>query len=322
MTKILNFIGVDVSKKTLDIAFPKSNGKFKYLKIENSLTAFKSLIKEIDIDNFCFVMEASGPYYLPFAYFLSSKNIKVCVVNPLQIKHFSKVRMSRAKTDKKDAALISQYGFSEVPPFWKPKNSELINYSQLSTYVELLKAEKTRYTNQLEAFVASGLLDKSLKNKLTRKIKSLKNEIKEVEQKMESLINKNYNSLHQRLQTIPGIGKMTSMQLIYISDGFTKFDNVKQLVSYVGISPRIYESGTSVKGKSRICKMGMSKLRRLLYLCAMTAIKKNKYCKEMYDKMKERGKNGRLAIIAVAHKLLRQAFAIGKNGMNYSENLT
>ncbi len=122
-----------------------------------------------------------------------------------------------------------------------------------------------------------------------------------------------------RLQSIPGLGKRTSMSLIIVSGGFTRFENAKQLAAYVGLCPRIFESGTSVKGRSRICKMGMSKVRKLLYLCAMRAIRANKTCKEMYERLKEKGKSGKLALVAVANKLLRQAFAVGVGKNFYKE---
>lgn len=87
----------------------------------------------------------------------------------------------------------------------------------------------------------------------------------------------------------------------------------------IGLSPRVFESGTSVKGKAKICKMGMARMRKLLYLCAMRAITCNKACMEMYARLKEKGKNGKLALIAVANKLLKQAFVIGNSQMIYKE---
>ena len=110
------------------------------------------------------------------------------------------------------------------------------------------------------------------------------------------------------------------MALIVLSGGFTKFENAKQLCSYIGLSPRIFESGTSVRGKSRICKMGMSRIRAMLYVCAWSAKKCNKACKEFYNRLIEKGKPKKVALIAVANKLLKQAFAIAKSDNYYSEN--
>src|SRR5690606_4528270 len=90
--------------------------------------------------------------------------------------------------------------------------------------------------------------------------------------------------------------------------------------SYIGLSPRIYESGTSVKGRSRICKMGMSRIRAMLYVCAWSAKKINKACKELFERLVEKGKAKKLALIAVANKLLKQAFAIANKNIFYTEN--
>ncbi|MGZ4089089.1 MAG: IS110 family transposase [Bacteroidia bacterium] len=124
----------------------------------------------------------------------------------------------------------------------------------------------------------------------------------------------------ENLVSIPGMGKRTASQLIVFTDGFTKIDNYRQLISLAGLSPREFSSGTSVRSRVRICKMGGSQVRKLLYMCSMTAIKKNKACKDLYERIRAKGKNGKLALIAVCNKLLKQAFAIAKSGTKYNEN--
>jgi transposase len=135
---------------------------------------------------------------------------------------------------------------------------------------------------------------------------------------MYEIAEKHHAELLTNLRSIPSVGKRTALMLLIITDGFTKFENAKELVSYVGLCPRLYESGTSIKGKSRICKMGMSRMRQLLYLCAMSAIKVNVQCKAMYDRLKQSGKNGKLALVAVASKILRQSFAVGFGNIPYN----
>lgn len=109
------------------------------------------------------------------------------------------------------------------------------------------------------------------------------------------------------------------MMLIAITDDFTKFEHYKQLIAYVGFSPRIYESGTSVRGKGHICKMGKSQIRKLLYLCTWTAKRYNKTCREMYDRLHAKGKPERVIKIAIANKLLKQAFAVATSKQKYIE---
>lgn len=317
MTKVTNYVGVDVSKKTLDIAIEQVNGNYLHKKISNDIAGFKKVLPLLPV-SCCIVMEATSSYYMPFAYFLHSHDIFVSIVNPLSVNHFSKMRMSRAKTDKKDAAMIAEYGKSEMPRLWVPKEPHLIELQQLEAIVNNLTRHKTSISNQKEAFVCSGQMPESVKEILEKQLVSLETEIKTIEDKMFEIGQRHHAEILAHLQSIPSVGKRTALMLVIITDGFTKFENAKELVSYVGLCPRLYESGSSIKGKSRICKMGMSRMRQLLYLCAMSAIRVNSQCKTMFERLKQRGKNGKLALVAVASKLLRQAFAIGVGNIPYS----
>ena len=121
------------------------------------------------------------------------------------------------------------------------------------------------------------------------------------------------------LQSIPGIGLKTALFLIVVTDGFKKFETASQLCSYAGITPTIRESGSSVRGRARISKVGNRKLRNLLFLCSFSAYKHNKGCKEMFERITNKGKSKKLALIAVSNKLLKQSFAIVKSGVPYDE---
>jgi transposase len=121
------------------------------------------------------------------------------------------------------------------------------------------------------------------------------------------------------LETIPGIGKRTVAMMIIATDGFRKVDNYRQLSSWAGLSPKEYSSGKSIRGKIRISKMGGKELRNMLYMCSLSAIKSNKACKELYDRLKAKGKNGKLALAAVGNKLIKQCVAIAKSGLPYDE---
>ena len=100
------------------------------------------------------------------------------------------------------------------------------------------------------------------------------------------------------------------------------FENYRQLSSYFGLCPRIYDSGKSVHGKAHICKIGMGWIRKLLYMCSISAIRYNKACAALYVRLKEKGKPIKVILIAVANKLLKQIFAIVKSNSVYSEILT
>jgi transposase len=165
-----------------------------------------------------------------------------------------------------------------------------------------------------------GIPSKYVYRSLKRDLKHLDKEIKGIEDRLLELVKQDQQQQLTLLTSIPGIGIKTALFLVVITDGFSKFENASQLCSYVGITPTIRESGSSVRGRSRISKVGNKKLRNLLFLCAFNACKHNKACKEIYERIVAKGKNEKLALIAVANKLLKQAFAIAKSGLPYDEN--
>lgn len=308
--------GVDCSKDSFDLATYDGIKNTFVGKFENNPKGYSKALKGVK-DSELVVMEATGPYYLPLAMFLCAKNIKVAVVNPLVIKRFAQMRMTRTKTDKADASLIAQYGYTEKPKEWTaPKEFEL-RLQQLNSYLDRLNKIKTMTQNQLHAFKHSGVLDVRLESDLLEEIEDYKRRIREKEVEMNFIIENEHYKMKESLESIPGIGPKTATLLIVATRGFELFESYKQVISYLGLAPRIYQSGTSVKGKSRICKMGMGALRAKLYMAAYSAKKYNKACKELYERLRAKGKAHRQAIIAVVNKLVKQAFALAKSGDKY-----
>ena len=312
-------VGIDISKNTFDVAIPATTKVgYRHLKFGNDLAGFKKFLTQINPGDNC-VMEASGVYYLQLAIYLHENGMVVSVVNPLTIKRFSQMRLMRAKTDKKDAAIIAEYGKVENPLQWKPRPTHMLQMQQLQALQDNFTNQLVRLKNQLEAFEQSGIKNKIGHTLLSKELEHIKKQIELLDAELTKITLEFHTDLFKRLQTIKGIGKRTAMTLILITDGFTRFENSKQLCAYIGLSPRVFESGTSVRGKAKICKMGMARMRKLLYVCAMSAIGSNKACKEMFIRLTEKGKNGKLALIAVANKLIRQAFVIGTGQITYKE---
>lgn len=311
-------IGIDISKLTFDVAY-QVLGKWKHYTFTNDVVGFKQLLRVVQETDHC-VMEASGPYYLRLAHFLYEKEILVSVVNPLTIKRFSQMRLVRAKTDKKDAQVIADYGHLQQPESWKPSSEVSLKMLQINTLLESIHKQATALHNQTEAFTCSGIIDHQVKNSLKSMIKVLGKEREKLELRLEELVNEHYRKSFLRLTSIPGIGSKGAIMLIAITDNFTKFNNYKQLIAYVGFSPRVFQSGTSVRGKGHICKMGKAQIRRILYMCSWSAKRCNKACINMYERLKAKGKPERVIKIAIANKLLKQAFAIATSQNQYEEN--
>jgi transposase len=316
MSKI---IGIDISKETFDVVILREDESKDWYKFENKPSGFKDLLKLLKAGDKC-IMEATGPYYHRLAYYLHEKLILVSVVNPLKIKRFCQMRMQRAKTDKKDAFLIAEYGKSENPGLWSPEPQAIQQLKQKNTALDLFEKHTTSLSNQLEALRQLNTQDTQTIKVLKELLHHYEKRIAQLEAEMDKIIKQNYKQTYESIISIPGIGNKTGIALICITNNFQKFDNYKQLISYVGMSPRIFESGSSVKGKGRICKMGMGRIRKLLYICAWSAKRYNRFCMEFYNRLKSKGKPERVIKIAIANKLLKQVYAIVTNQTYFDKN--
>ena len=314
-------IGIDISKQTFDVSF-RANSKLLHEVYTNDLKGFKNFVKHFDCSSFRVVMEASGPYYVGLASYLHEHGMEVSVVNPLIIKRFSQMKFYRAKTDKKDASIIREYGETEFGSLslWKPETTGVKSLKQMRTTVELLQKQLRQSKNQISAFNSSGSVNKDVEKHLKKVTGTLEKAILDIEEQMLVVCNTYYEESLDLLKSIPCIGDKTAMALIAITDNFTKFEHYKQLIAYVGFAPRVYQSGTSVRGKGHICKMGKSQTRKMLYMCSWTAKRYNKTCREMYERLEAKGKPERVIKIAIANKLLKQAFAIATSKQKYIEN--
>ena len=313
------YTGIDVSKATLDVAFCDNNGNWQWEQFTNNQKGFKQILKFSPTDNVV-VMEASGPYYVQLAMYLHSQDRTACVVNPLQVRRFSQMKFYRAKTDRKDARTIAEYGQSEHPSAWQPSDQVILQMQQIITCLEGLIKQIQMSSRQTEAFQSSGIMDSQVMQSLKQVMTNLNKQRAKLESRLAQLATSHYGETMNLLQTIPGIGPKTAAILTIISNNFEKFDNYKQLIAYVGFSPRIFQSGSSIRGKGHICKMGKSQVRKLLYMCTWTAKTCNKGCNEMYERLKAKGKPERVIKIAIANKLLKQAFAVVTKKQPYDKN--
>lgn len=310
--------GIDVSKDTIDVHYNNSCGEH-YLKAANDLSGFKQLLKAVGKKHH-FVMEATGPYYLNLAFYLKQSGCKVSVENSLLIKRFIQMNNERNKNDKKDARWIFRYAVLHNPKEWEMPSDVYMQSVQIQNAIGLLTKQRTMTSNLLHSIEYMPVQDKVSLKLLRKHLSTIEKEIEKLERELTNKIQSWEPQQLENLQTIPGLGKRTAAHLIIFTDGFTKIENYRQLISLAGLSPKEFNSGVSIKKRVRICKMGGAGLRNLLYMCSMTAIKKNKACKDLYERIKAKGKNGKLALIAVCNKLLKQAFAIAKNGTKYNEN--
>jgi transposase len=191
---------------------------------------------------------------------------------------------------------------------------------QLISLLETFTKQSTTLKNKLEDQLTLGSPSKTTVKSLKRSLGFLQQETALIEAEVLALVESEHQQMLTKLESIPGVGRKTALTLIVLTNGFKNFQSSSQLCSFTGLTPVIRQSGSSVKGKNRISKIGSSRLRNLLFMCSFSACKFNRACRELYERIVNKGKSKKLALIAVCNKLLKQAFAIVKSGVKYDEN--
>lgn len=317
MDKDTTYFGIDISKDVFDVTDSNNN----YHQYENNIKGFKLFLKSLNCSSHC-VMEATGYYHYQLAYFLQEKMIKVSVENPLSVKRFIQMKLSKIKTDKSDSKLICEYAQYRKLKLWEGHTKQQQECLQITRAISTYTKQTTMIKNKIHGEKTLGIPSKLTLRSLNRILKFTQKEILILEKTLLKLVKQNHQELLTRLKTIPGIGPKTGLMLIVLTDGFNRFKSASELCSYSGLTPIIRQSGTSVNGRARISKIGNKKLRNLLFMCSFNACKYNKACKAIYERIIAKGKSKKLALMAVCNKLLKQAFAIAKSGLIYDESYT
>ena len=312
----MRYIGIDVSKATFMVAYPVNEKEYKTREFKNTAKGIHEFIRTLEADDHC-VMEATGNYSYLLLYLLNQANITTSMENALKVKNFARTMLSVTKTDKADAQLLSLYGERMRPtPFKLPSDSIL-----------LLKQKRTAMRQFQKQLHATNNLKKSLEvlpqkdsttfKSINKIIETLEKQIRKIEEDLIALTHKEFERQMQKLTSIKGVGASLAAAIIISTGGFTYFDNAKQVSRYLGICPTYQQSGTSINVKGHINRNGDSYLRSQLYVASWSMSQHNRECRNLYLRMKEKGKPGKLIMIAVANKVIRQCFAVVKHDTDY-----
>lgn len=309
-------VGIDISKKWFDAAW-QVDGQGRHQRFEYTEEGIGQLLAQTPEDAH-YVMEATGTYHARLALRLHESGRRVNVVNPLVIKRFAQMQLSRVKSDRADADLIRRYGEQQPLSPWTPATDEVLELQQAHGWLDDLIAERTRLINRQEAHAHHARPSAFVISQMAAQRQQLDGQIKACERHLEVLVKKSFTELFERRLTIPSIGAKTAIELIIVTDGFRRFEDVKALCAYIGVSPTTFRSGSSVNGKGGIAKLGQGRMRQLLYLCSWTAKTCNPACRALHTRLKALGKPPKVINIAIAHKLLRQAFAVATTNAPFS----
>ena len=311
----MTYVGIDVSKATFVVAYSSAKtGRAKTFK--NTVKGVHEFIQTISAAEHHCVLEATGNYSALLVYLLSEAGITVSLENPLKIKNFARAMLTVTKTDEIDARLIALYGERMQPAPYKLRSESILILKQKRTVLRQLKKQLVA-RNLKSSMEVLPFFDPKCKKTIEKTIVFLEKQIKGMEEELASLAQGEYKKQMDLLTSIKGIGVTLATALIVATGGFTYFNNAKQLTRYLGLSPTYQQSGTSVNVKGHINRNGDSSLRSQLYVAAFSSLRCNAECKACFDRLQSNGKPGKLAVIAVANKLVRQAFAVVTHGKPY-----
>lgn len=305
-------LGIDVAKKKFDAALLKEC-KYKTRSFDNTPAGFIALcvwLEKMGVGAVRACMEATGTYGDHLAKFLFEKGHTVHIVNPMRIKKYGESELLRNKNDKIDAKLIARFCEKHELAAWQPDPPELEHLRMLGRRREVLIGMRTQELNRL------GNPDKAVNDSIEKVIEFLDKEIEQISDGIKTHI-KNTPSLKKKrdlLKTIPGVGDVLAEVILSEMGGFAQFDRIQKVEAYIGLSPKQHESGTSVKGKPSMCKIGNARIRKALYMPALSAILCNPSVRALYLRLTAKSKHGMVIACACMKKLVRIMFGVLKNG--------
>ena len=305
------YLGVDISKKTLDLSQTLPHSKSK---VENSLKEIKSFIKELEsYENIHVVFEATGGYEFYLIAVLEQKNINYSLVNPRQIRDFAKAAGILAKTDKMDAKVIAFYAERMEPKPSTKTNKESLILRELLEYREHLLDGLHREKMALE-HPKSSAITQLIKSQIT----TLERRLKKVETLLKThLKTSDYlQETYALLEGVSGVGVITALGLLAYVPELGKL-NRNQIAALIGLAPLNKDSGTLER--KRVISGGRGKIRKNLYMATLTATRYNEVIKAHYESLLKRGKEKKVALVACARKLLTYLNSLMRTHLSSSE---
>jgi transposase len=323
MKKAVKYVGIDISKLTIDICVKNTTVKnSSYLKLPNDYKGFDAmtdyLSKAFPDNFFYFGFEATGTYMVSLQKFLSDNGLDYVLINPATVSHFVKSKRAKLKTDKHDSFMISDY-ISTLPDsvFVSDFDAVRNELQRFGSYLEFLTRMEVQVKGFRDSIKSSDVGSDNLAVDVNDLGDYLKAKRSEIEAQGIQLLQTRVPVARAIKDDIAGIGYKTLLHvlpLIYdTSDKYT----IKQLQAYVGVNPVPFESGTSVKGSGRISKAGNANARKMLYMSAVASLRVNPTVKAKYDRLLAQGKPKKVALIAVSAQLFR---AIVSRLNYYKEN--
>jgi transposase len=311
-------LGLDVSKLKFNACLMREGGKLRHRVFPNDPEGFSQLsdwLKQQQIKQVHACLEATGAYGDALAVYLHEQAHTVSVVNPAAIKAYAQSRLSRTKTDRVDAALIAGFCAERKPPAWHPPAPQLRELQALVRRLDSLVEMRTMEENRL----LSGITVAAVRESVEELRAHLSEQIKRTEALIRAHIGSHPTLKRQRelLDSIPGIGEATAAVLLAEVPDIKEYRSARQVAAFAGLVPRERQSGSSVRGRVRLSKIGNARLRKALYFPAITAIRCSPFFQTWVVGLRQRGKSKMSVIGAVMRKLVHLAYGVLKTGQPF-----
>ncbi len=307
MSKQVLYVGIDVGCEELWVSVPR----MKPRRFEHSKRGIRSLYnwaaRKAGDDQLHFCMEATGVYSISVSsQMVNEYQARISIVNPARITAYGRVQMKRSKTDQLDAEVIRNYAETQSPPIWIPAARPLRQLTSLVTQADAIKDCLGQWRNRHHAQKFVPDLPDEVKKTQRSIERSLTTQLKKIETAIANLCAQESTLAQQvaLLCTIPGVADQSAVKLLAYGQNWLTERSAKALTAHAGLAPHHYQSGTSVRGKSRIDKRGNPKLRKTLFMPALVAVNHNPVLIRFYKRLLKNGKPKKLALVAAMRKLL------------------
>jgi len=304
--------GIDVSKDHLDICL-LSGAEKKMSQIPNKAAAIVEWISGLDKSHTLCVLEYTGSYSCHVLHFLCGHGMAVSAVNPHRSNHFAKALGIINKHDRNAAEALALMGQSLDLSLYKMENTSMQKRKQILSSLRALNKQRQMLQNQLHALSYQAIIEPAVKKAFEQTLETVNEQIGLLEKELDSLSDEEHEKQIAKITSVVGIGAKTAHALLCATGGLDAFEHHRQLAKFIGIVPSSHDSGSSVRYRGPITKKGNSELRACLYMAARSARRFNLACKELYERLRSRGKCHKQAMVAVMNKLIRQVFAVFKH---------
>jgi transposase len=308
-------LGLDVAKLKFNACLLREDGRLRHKVFPNNPDGFSQLsdwLVKLGVERVHACMEATGTYGDSLATYLHEAGHTVSRVNPAAIKAYAQSRLSRTKTDRVDAALIASFCAERRPPAWHPPAPELRELQALVRRLDSLVEMRTMEENRL----SSGIAVEAVRESVEELISHLSEQIKRTEQLIRDHIDRHpgLKKQHELLDSIPGVGEATAAVLLAEVPDIKEYRSARQVAAFAGLVPRERQSGSSVRGRVRLSKIGNARLRKALYFPAVTAPRCSPFFQQWAEGLRQRGKSKMAVIGAAMRKLVHLAYGVLKTG--------